>query len=246
MLAQACASIRHRLLFSLQRISKQNTMNIKDLLQDDALKALEDQIIMSFEGLWSKDHDYTDERSLIEVRKTIINHRVLQHQDLLLPDIIAFNDTMREALREMFDKAHAVYEANKKIDENVEIWACCYLSIDYSALHPVQGENRQELWNALQDSGWNLLYDTGVFFPLRLIGNYDPNSNDFDDFIGMNCPPPNWNEGLDQELTKDLHLIQAFHNLFDHTDFAITDFIFCRDFYYEIKVEFRNEIQRPT
>ena len=221
-------------------------MNIKDLLQDDALKALEDQIIMSFEGCWSKDHDYTDERSLIEVRKTIINHRVLQHQDLLLPDIIAFNDAMREALREMFDKAHAVYEANKKIDKNVEIWACCYLSIDYPALHPVQGENRQELWNALQDSGWNLLYDTGVFFPLRLIGNYDPNSNDFDDFIGMNCPPPNWNEGLDQELTKDLHLIQAFHNLFDHTDFAITDFIYCRDFYYKIKVEFLNEIQRPT
>lgn len=221
-------------------------MNIKDLLQDDALKALEDQIIMSFEGLWSKDHDYTDERSLIEVRKTIINHRVLQHQDLLLPDIIAFNDAMREALREMFDKAHAVYEANKKIDENVEIWACCYLSIDYPALHPVQGENRQELWNALQDSGWNLLYDTGVFFPLRLIGNYDPNSNDFDDFIGMNCSSPNWNEGLDQELTKDLHLIQAFHNLFDHTDFAITDFIYCRDFYYKIKVEFLNEIQRPT
>ena len=52
-------------------------MNIKDLLLDDALKALEGQIIMSFEGLWSKDHDYTDERSLIEVRKTIINHRVL-------------------------------------------------------------------------------------------------------------------------------------------------------------------------
>ena len=205
-------------------------MNIKDLLQDDALKALEDQIIMSFEGLWSKDHDYTDERSLIEVRKHIINHRVLQHQDLLLPDIIAFNDAMREALREMFDKTHAVYEANKKIDENVEIWACCYLSNDYPALHPVQGENRQDLWNALQDSGWNLLYDTGVFFPLRLIGNYDPNSNDFDDFIGMNCSSPNWNEGLDQELTKDLHLIQAFHNLFDHTDFAITDFIYCRDF----------------
>ena len=178
--------------------------------------------------------------------KTTTTPSVLQHQDLLLPDIIAFNDAMRKALREMFDKTHAVYEANKKIDENVEIWACCYLSNDYPALHPVQGENRQELWNALQDSGWNLLYDTGVFFPLRLIGNYDPNSNDFDNFIGMNCPPPNWNEGLDQELTKDLHLIQAFHNLFDHTDFAITDFIYCRDFYYEIKVEFRNEIQRPT
>jgi len=99
-------------------------MNIEDLLLDDALKALEGQIIMSFEGLWSKDHDYTDERSLIEVRKTIINHRVLQHQDLLLPDIIAFNDAMSEALREMFDKAHAVYEANKGFGEDVEVEAC--------------------------------------------------------------------------------------------------------------------------
>ena len=217
-------------------------MNIKDLLQDDALEELEEQIIMSFEGCLSKDHDYTDERSLLQVRRNIINQRVLKHEQvMMLPDIIAFNDAMREALREMFDKAHAVYEANKKIDENVEIWACCYLSNDYPALHPVQGENRQELWNALQDSGWNLLYDTGVSFPLRLIGNYDPNSNDFDDFIGMNCPPPNWNEGLDQELTKDLHLIEAFHNLFDHTDFAITDFIYCREFYYKIKVQFRNE-----
>ena len=43
--------------------------------------------------------------------------------------------------------------------------------------------------------------------------------------------------GLDQELTKDLHLIDAFHNLFDHTECAITDFIYCRDYYYEIKVE---------
>ena len=38
----------------------------------------------------------------------------------------------------------------------------------------------------------------------------------FDSFIGMDCPPPNWNEGLDPELTKDLHLISQFHNLFQH------------------------------
>lgn len=219
-------------------------MNIKEILQDCALQELEKQIIIAYDGPISKNHDYTDERCLLEVRKTIINHRVLQHLDLLLPDIIAFNDTMSEALREMFDKAHAVYEANKGFGEDVEVEACCYLSNDYPALHPVQGENRQELWNALQDSGWNLLYEYGVSFPLQLRGNDDPDSNDFDEFIGMNCPPPNWNEGLDQELTKDLHLIQAFHNLFDHNDFAITDFIYCREFYYEIKVEFRNEAQQ--
>ena len=217
-------------------------MNIKDLLQDDALKALEDQIILSFDGCFSKSHDYTEERSLLKVRQRIINQRVLKHEQvMMLPDIIAFNDAMREALHEMFDKAHAVYEANKGFGEDVEVEACCYLSNDYPALHPVQGEDRQDLWNALQDSGWNLLYETGVKLPLTL--PQDANET-FDDFIGMNCPPPNWNEGLDQELTKDLHLIDAFHHLFDHTDFAITDFIYCRDFYYEIKVELRNEAQQ--
>jgi len=59
----------------------------------------------------------------------------------------------------------------------------------------------------------------------------------FDSFIGMDCPPPNWNEGLDQELTKNLHLTSAFHNLFDHTEFAITDFIYVRKFETEIKIE---------
>ena len=59
----------------------------------------------------------------------------------------------------------------------------------------------------------------------------------FDSFIGMDCPPPNWNEGLDPELTKDLHLISQFHNLFQHMLFAITDFIYVREFRTEINIE---------
>ena len=214
-------------------------MSIKEILQDYALQELEEQIIMSYDGPFSKLHDYTNERCLLEVRRHIINHQVLQHQEELLPDIIAFNDAMREALRTMFDKAHAVYEANKDFGEEVTVEACCFLGSDYPALHPVQGENRQDFWNALQDSGWNVLYDSGITFPLELKRDA---SQSFDDFIGMNCPPPNWNEGLDQELTQDLHLIDAFHTLFDHTEFAITDFIYCRDFFYEIKVEIDKEL----
>ena len=43
----------------------QNTMSIKEVLQDYALKELEEQIIMSFDGAFSKFHDYTEERSLL-------------------------------------------------------------------------------------------------------------------------------------------------------------------------------------
>ena len=59
----------------------------------------------------------------------------------------------------------------------------------------------------------------------------------FDEFIGMKSGLPNWNERLDQELTKDLHLINAFHNLFDHTNFALTDIIFVREFVEEITIK---------
>ena len=48
-------------------------MSIKEILQDYALQELEEQIIMSFDGPFSKHHDYTDERILLQVRRDIIN-----------------------------------------------------------------------------------------------------------------------------------------------------------------------------
>ena len=35
----------------------------------------------------------------------------------------------------------------------------------------------------------------------------------------------NWNEGLNPELTSDMHLIYPFHNLYEHTCFSIFDLI---------------------
>ena len=41
---------------------------------------------------------------------------------------------------------------------------------------------------------------------------------------------------------KDLHLIQPFHHLFDHMNFAITDFIYVRQFETEINIEIKKEL----
>ena len=78
-----------------------------------------------------------------------------------------------------------------------------------------------------------MLYDEGI---CQLCLPSGPYHESFEAFTGMNIPPPNWNMGLDQELTKDMNLLMQFHHLFDHTEFAITDFIYVRDFYSEIKV----------
>ena len=204
---------------------------------DNNVDAIEREIILKYNDY----HCYnSDNDVLLSLRKDIINKQVLANQKELLPDIIAFNDALREALREMYDRAHCIW--NKMINiidegdgEEMELTAKCCLDIDYPALHPIQGDDRQELWDALCDGDLNPLYADGIsVLTLTFHGDEDYT---FDTFIGMDCPPPNWNEGLDPELTKNLHLISQFHNLFQHMLFAITDFIYVRKFRTEINVE---------
>ena len=161
---------------------------------------------------------------------------VLSHQEDIIDDIREFNDCLREALKEMYDRAHRIYaDISKHQDygDEIELTASLYLGNQYPKLHPVQGEDRQDLWDALCDGGWNVLYDEGI---CQLTLPDGPYQNSFEAFTGMDCPPPNWNEGLDQELTKDMNLLMQFHHLFDHMEFAITDFIYVREFYSEIKI----------
>ena len=124
--------------------------------------------------------------------------------------------------------------------DNIELRAKCFLGYDYPELHPVQGDDRQELWDAICDSGWNPLYEDGVTIPTLTLPRDSGDS--FDSLTGMDSLPPNWNEGLDLELTKDLHLISPFHHLLDHTKFAITDFLYVRKFETEINIEIDRQI----
>lgn len=199
---------------------------------DKFLRKLEKEIRFAYDLNCDVFEDYTHHGCLLELRKNILDEQALtrKNQEELLPHIIAFNDALRDALKHMFDHAHELYSKITAIQPDIELEAKCFLPKDYPALHPFQCEDRQELWEALCDTGWNPLYDSGV--TCSLVFPRDINMS-FDEFIGMKCGLPNWNERLDRVLTKDLHLINSFHNLFDHTNFALTDFIFCRDFVFE-------------
>ncbi len=203
---------------------------------DYSLRQLEQEIIDCCVGAHG---DYTNHENLLWLRKKLINHQALQQQIELLPDIIAFNQALRTALHAVYDHAHDLYDQISSIQPNIELEAKCYMSLKYSSLHPYQDPSRQELWEALCDTGWNRLYDSGVTHSIVLPRDLEVS---FNSFIGMDCPPPNWNEGLDHELTKDLHLINAFHNLFDHTNFALTDFIYVRNFEESIKIELTRQL----
>ena len=206
-------------------------------LFDYSIEAIEREIIYRYKSTrcYKSDDDY-----LLALRRSIINKNVLAHQKDFLPDIIAFNDALREALCEMYDRAHRVWkkviEVMDETDgEEMELTTKLYFDYTYPELHPLQGEDRQDLWDALCDGDLNPMYADGVSVLTLTLPRDEDDS--FDSFIGMDCPPPNWNEGLDQELTKDLHLINQFHTLFQHMNFALSDFIYVRKFKTEINIE---------
>ena len=206
-------------------------------LYDYSIEAIEREIIYRYTSTrcYETNYDY-----LLSLRRSIINKMVLAHQKDILPDIIAFNDALREALCEMYDRAHRVWkkviEVMDETDgEEMELTTKLYFDYTYPELHPLQGEDRQDLWDALCDGDLNPMYADGVSVLTLTLPRDEDDS--FDSFIGMDCPPPNWNEGLDQELTKDLHLINQFHTLFQHMNFALSDFIYMRKFKTEINIE---------
>ena len=213
----------------------------KKYITDFSVEAIEREIIYRYKSTrcYETNYDY-----LLSFRRSIINKKVLAHQKDILPDIVAFNDALREALREMYDRAHRVWnKVIQNIDETdgeeIELTAKCYFDYTYPELHPIQGEDCQDLWDALCDGDLNPMYADGISV-LTLTFPRDEDYT-FESFIGMDCPPPNWNEGLDPELTKDLHLINQFHTLFQHTNFALTDILYVRKFKFEVNIELTGE-----
>ena len=209
-------------------------------IHDTEIQLIEDRILLTYND---RRMIYPDCDCLLDWRKSLINKKALAQQEDILPDIIAFNDALRYALKEMYDRALRIWETvkdNNTFGDEITLTAKCFLGYKYPEINPIQREDRQELWDAICDPDWNRMYDKGVsmmLLSLPMLKKYS-----FETFIGMDCPPPNWNEGLDRELTKDLHLTSAFHHLFDHTKFAITDFIYVRKFETEIDIEIGKQI----
>ena len=152
---------------------------------DNNVDAIEREIILKYNDYRSYN---SDNDVLLSLRKDIINKQVLANQKELLPDIIAFNDALREALRDMYDRAYRVWDKMINIidegdGEEMELTAKIYLDTDYPALHPIQGNDRQDLWYALCDDDLNPMYADGISV-LTLTFPRDEGYT-FDSFIGM-------------------------------------------------------------
>ena len=183
------------------------------------------------------DSEDEEAKCLISLRKRLINDLALSHLKDYIDDIKAFNDSLIDALKEMCDRANQIYtdiSKHQEYGDEIKLEARLYLGKKYPALHPIQKGDRQDLWDALLYQQWHQAYSSGIttYYLTKRASNYS-----FESFTGINDSSSQKLEGIDEGLMKDLNLTNQFLHLYRHTDFALTDFIFVRDFYSEINVE---------
>lgn len=218
-------------------------MTVQEIFNTKAVKEIETEILyVYFENEKRGTHNETEVyaiRRLLGIRKNILNDMFILDgiYKQLLHD---FNEALILQLMEMRKRTIALYHATKETCQygSLEVKGKCLLGYGYSVIHPVQTTRAKKIWAMLNGCLDNFmpLYDidgAGSFD----INSWDPHVDTENEMLYGYAGWGNHNEGLDEEVTKDMHLIYAFHDLFDHMEFSVFDLLWVRNFNIEIKVE---------
>lgn len=219
-------------------------MTVQEIFNTTTVRSIEEQILALYHEIEGHRSTYEENkkaiRSFLEVRKRILDSMfVMDEQNKQL--LAEFNEAMKQQLIEMRKRVIDLYNKVYKSDMNgrIEIVGKCFMGYEYSKNHPVQSMRAKKMWAVLNGSldNYMLSYSDDGVCRFDIIGDA-PKIESENELLYLNEEPANWNEGLDRELTSDMHLTFAFHNLFSHLDFSIYDLLWVRDFNIEIHVEY--------
>ncbi|QVJ80949.1 hypothetical protein [Xylanibacter ruminicola] len=143
---------------------------------------------------------------------------------------------------EMRKRALSIYASNVNsgLLSSFTLKGRCFMGYEYSKIHPVQTMRAKKMWAVLNGSlaDYMPLYMDGVdIFELDYSEGNDCDFPSENQLLYLDEKIDNWNDELDQEMTKDMHLIHPFHNLYSHLDFSIFDLLWVRDFNIELSLE---------
>ena len=218
-------------------------MTVQEIFNSTAVRSIELQILSLYHETerhcWHDGENKKAITSLLEVRKRILNSMfVLDEQNKQL--LAEFNEAMKQQLIEMRKRAINLYNKvyQPDMDGRIEVEGKCFMGYEYSKIHPVQTIRAKKMWailNATLDDYIFLYSEHGVcnFY----MCNEDPDIDTENELLYLNEELHNWNEGLDREVSADMHLTYAFHNLFQHLEFSIFDLLWVRDFNIELHLE---------
>lgn len=216
-------------------------MTVQEIFNTIEIRRIEIEILLTIEENdrhWCSNNAYVETvKHLLSVRKHVLDSKFVMDANYksLLSD---FNEALIAHATEMRKRVIDLHNAsiNCGIECDIETTGKCFLGYKYSSIHPVQTMRAKKIWNILNGS-----YDE--FMPLYYNGacsffisnNEKPES--INQMLYLDDCLDNWNEMLDKEMTKDMHLVYPFHTLFTDMDFSIYDLLWVRDFNIEITTE---------
>lgn len=185
-------------------------------------------------------------KTLLRLRKNMLDNWARAHEKGLLPIIKDFNLTTERALKDLYDLAHRYYDYMVSLDSSIQLEACLRFPGVYPHQHPFQSADRSAMWKVLQEYGWHPLFQPGLT-ELPLSFPYDTKKS-FPLFAGTyeKTHLALWRSGgffedaQDDEM-EEYRFNSVFYHLLEHTCFALTDFIYVRDFKPSINIHWSEQ-----
>lgn len=200
------------------------------------IEDIEDQILLHSNSAEEKDIAHC--QAYLELRKKLLDEEFINHLDEHLSEVADFNDRMMTTLRTLWEDAQKCFDISKSMDGfDIEIRA--YLELD--AKEDDNEKNWFEIYSLLSDSTYNPLYQSGVCMsPIILTTKIESFTKFFDKFIGNDGQ--SWNEGLPDDLTKDISFTMMFHHLYDHTYWSLYDMVKIQHFNAVLNTTYEKEV----
>ena len=197
------------------------------------IKRVEQEILRLNTGKMPSDKEQI--KTLLRLRKSMLDGWARAHEKEFLPAIREFNLSTERALKDLYDMAHRYYEYMASFDSGIQLVARLQFTKTYPHHHPFQSASKACLWNILLEHGWNPLFQPGLT-EIPLCFPYDVKKS-FPLFVGSfeQTGLALWRGGGFFEDAQDdemegYHFGSVFYHLAEHTCFALTDFIYVRDF----------------
>lgn len=224
-------------------------MDIKQIFEDPRLVMLEQDMAWIYDNWRQADDEKHVMKHLLERRHSLLGELNV-YDDEMKGLLVEFNEALRKACRELYRRAVAVYKANEHQEvmnaEDFEVEGKIYLGYDYPELHPIQTETAKMVWELFTEGEYSGLYQMdGCAWQLRFTRESPPEEDEFqaiEEWLGMEDGYDNWNENLDEEWSKGMHLIHPFHNLYVHCNFSLYDLIYVRTFHLEVHTNLEGDV----
>ncbi len=222
-----------------------DTQKVQEIFNSTAIKEIENEILLMQHEVEKRHFEYEAGEEVIKcllgTRKHLLNKMFVMDEESkqLLSD---FNEALKAQMIEMRKRAIFLYKSNVNsgLLSSFTLKAKCFMGYEYSKIHPVQTTRAKKMWAVLNGSltDYMPLYMDGVDnFELDYAEGSDSVFPSENQILYLDEEIDNWNDELDQVMTKDMHLIHPFHNLYSHMDFSIFDLLWVRDFNIELSLE---------